>query len=92
MGKTSTYEYPAYEIKPTDGENPALRIWRMWSTPLLPLLPGSLWPRVLAPDGVLSMGQTEQTVCKQMTDVKLWLLYSNTWNHLTVYKKELRLI
>ena len=26
-------------------------------------------------------------VCKQMTDVKLWLFYSNTWNHITVYKK-----
>ena len=24
---------------------------------------------------------------KQMTDVKLWLLSSNTWNHLTVCKK-----
>ena len=21
-------------------------------------------------------------VCKQMTDVKLWLLYSNTWDYL----------
>ena len=26
-------------------------------------------------------------LCKQMTDVKLWLLYSNTWNHLTVCKQ-----
>ena len=26
-----------------------------------------------------------------MIDVKLWLLYSNSWNHLTVCKKELRL-
>ena len=26
-------------------------------------------------------------VCKQMVDVKLLLLYSNTWNHLNVYKK-----
>ena len=26
-------------------------------------------------------------VCKQMTDVKLLLLYSNTWNHLTVCKQ-----
>ena len=26
-----------------------------------------------------------------MTDVKLWLLYSKTCNHLTVHKKELRL-
>ena len=25
--------------------------------------------------------------CKQMTDVKLLLLHSNTWNHLTVYKQ-----
>ena len=27
-------------------------------------------------------------VYKQMTDVKLLLLHSNTWNHLTVYKKK----
>ena len=26
-------------------------------------------------------------VCKQMTDVKFWQLYSNIWNHLSVYKK-----
>ena len=26
-------------------------------------------------------------VCKQMTDVKLLVLHSNTWNHLSVYKK-----
>ena len=26
-------------------------------------------------------------VYKQITDVKLWLLYSNTWNHLTVCKQ-----
>ena len=24
---------------------------------------------------------------KQMTDVKSWLLHSNTWNHLTVCKQ-----
>ena len=23
----------------------------------------------------------------QMTDIKFWLLYSNTWNYLTVWKK-----
>ena len=39
-------------------------------------------------DRVLYMGQIEQTVCKQMIDVKLWLLYTNTWNHLTVCKKK----
>ena len=69
-----------------DGEVPDLEVWGMQSTPSLPLLPGPLWPRMVAPDRVLSMGQTEQTVCKQMTDAKSWLLYSNTWNHLTVCK------
>ena len=61
-------------------------------TPILPFLPGPLWPGVVAPVRVLSMSQIEQTVCKQMTDVELWLLYSNTWNHLTVCKKELQLV
>ena len=60
-------------------------------TPSLPLLPGPLSAGVVAPDRVLSMGQMEQTVYKQKTDVKLWLLY-NTWNHLTECKKEPRLI
>ena len=34
------------------------------------------------------MGQIEQTVCKKkkITDVELWLLYSNTWKYLTVCK------
>ena len=26
-------------------------------------------------------------VCKQMIEIKLLLLHSNTWNHLTLYKK-----
>ena len=30
-------------------------------------------------------------VCKQMTDVKLLVLQSNSWNHLTVAKDDLRL-
>ena len=29
--------------------------WGMWSTPLLPSLPGPLWPGVVAPDRALSM-------------------------------------
>ena len=36
-----------------------LEIRGMRSTPSLPLLPGPLWPRVVAPDRVLSMGQME---------------------------------
>ena len=41
----------------------------MWSPPSLPFLPDPLWHGVIAPDKVLSMGQIEQTVCKQITDV-----------------------
>ena len=36
-----------------------LELWRMWSTPLLLLLSGPLWPAVVAPDRVQSMGQIE---------------------------------
>ena len=36
-----------------------LDLWGMQSTLLLPLLPGSLWPGVVALDRVLSMGQIE---------------------------------
>ena len=31
-------------------------------------------------------------VCKQMTDVKSLLFYNNTWNHLTVRKKCLKML
>ena len=36
-----------------------LELWRMWSTPSLPLLTGLLWLGGVAPDRVLSMGQIE---------------------------------
>ena len=61
---------PEYDSKSSDGKAPALEIWGIWSTPSLSFLPGSLWPGVVTPDRVLSMGQIEQTVCKQMTGVK----------------------
>ena len=32
---------------------------RVWGNPLLPSLPVPLWPQVVAPDRVLSMGQIE---------------------------------
>ena len=38
-----------------------LELWGMRSTPLLPSLPGPVWPGVVAPDKVLSMGQIEIT-------------------------------
>ena len=37
-----------------------VKIWRIQCTTSLPLLPGALWPGVVAPDRVLSMGQIEQ--------------------------------
>ena len=52
-----------------------LELWEMWSTPSLPLLPGPLWPCVVAPDRALSLGQIEmfdiKTCCKQMTSARL---------------------
>ena len=74
-------------IKPYDSEALALEIWGMSSTPLLTLLLSPLWPGVVALDRVLSITQIEQTACKQINDVKLWLLYSNIWNHLTMQKR-----
>ena len=42
---------PGYDAKQTDANVPVmLELWGMWSTPLLPLLPGPLWPGVIAPD------------------------------------------
>ena len=47
----------------------------MQSTPSLPFLPGTLWPGLVAPDRVLSVGQIEmfdiKHVCKQMDYAKL---------------------
>ena len=48
-----------------------LELWGMQSTPSLSSLSGPLWPGVVASDRVLSMGQIEQTVYKQMTYAKL---------------------
>ena len=44
-------EYPGYYTKQSDGEVPVmLELWGIWSTPSLLLLPGPLWPGVVAPD------------------------------------------
>ena len=50
-------ESPGSDTKQSDGEVPAvLELWGMRSTPSLPSLPDPLWPGVIAPDRVLSMG------------------------------------
>ena len=52
-----------------------LGLWGVRSIPLLTFNPGPLWPGVVVPDRVLSVGQLElfdiQTVYKQMTNGKL---------------------
>ena len=51
---------PDYDTKQSDSEVPViLELWGMRCTPLLPSLPGPIWPVVVAPDRVLSMGQIE---------------------------------
>ena len=56
----SAAEWQAYDTKQSDGKALVMReLWEMQSTPLLPSLPGPLWPGVVAPDQVLSMGQVE---------------------------------
>ena len=60
-GKTPPHnKFSRYETKQFDGEaSVMLELWGMQSTPSFPSLPGPLWPGVVAPDRVLSMGQIE---------------------------------
>ena len=55
--KTTPYnQYPGYDTKQSNGEVPVmLELWGMRCTPSLLLLPGPLWPGVVAPDRVLSL-------------------------------------
>ena len=87
---TISNECPGYEIQPSDREAPVmLDLLGMQSASSLPLLPGTLWPRVVAPHRVLSMGQIELfdiwTGCKQMTYAKL--LETELFDHLTECKQ-----
>ena len=53
-------ECPGYNTKQSDAEaQVVLKLWKMRNTSLLPLIPGPFWPVVVAPDGILSMGQIE---------------------------------
>ena len=57
---TTTNEHPGYDTKKSDAGVPVmLDLWGMQNTLPLPLLLGPLWPGVVAPDRILSMGQTE---------------------------------
>ena len=53
-------ECPRYDTKQSDDEVPVMQeLWGMRSSPLLPSLDGAFWLGMVAPDRVLSMGQTE---------------------------------
>ena len=53
-------ECPEYNTKQYDDEASVMwEFWGMRSTILLPLLPGQLWPEVLAHDRILPMIQIE---------------------------------
>ena len=51
---------PTYDTKQVvDSEAPVLEHLGMWSTPSLPLHPGSLWSGLVLPVRIPSMGQME---------------------------------
>ena len=50
----SSIECPDYDIKPSDDEASVLELWGIQSTPSSPMLPGPLWPRVIASMGQIS--------------------------------------
>ena len=57
---TAPNECQRCDTKKSDGELPViLGLWGMQSTPVLPLLPGTIWPGMVSPDRDLSMGYIE---------------------------------
>ena len=60
----------------------------IWSTPLLPSLPGPLWPEMVAPDRVLFMSQIELD-CILMAN---WIVWKELFLHLAVCKQKTILI
>ena len=53
-------ECTVYDLKQSDGEAPVMmELWGMLSTPLLPSVPGPLWPGAVASDRALFMYQIE---------------------------------
>ena len=59
-GVRPLHDCTGYDIKQSNGEFPVmLELWGMRSNSSLPSLQGPLWPAVIAPDRVLSIGQME---------------------------------
>ena len=77
----SSNKFPNYDSKPSDDEVPVMQeLWEMQSIPSVPSLPDPLWPGVVAPDRILSLGQTVMK-CVLMLELKFILLLNwITWN------------
>ena len=75
------------DFKQSNSEDPALDIWGMRSIPSLTWLLCLLWPGVVALDRVPSFWSKRSNCVQKITDVNLWLLHCNTWNHITVQKR-----
>ena len=59
-GYDSPNDFPGYDTKQSDGEVPVmLELQGMQSTPSLPSLPATFWPRAVAPYRVQSMSRIE---------------------------------
>ena len=70
-----TNECPVYDTKQSDNEVPVMReLWGMQSIPSLLSLPGPLWPGVVVPDRVRSIGQIELN-CVLMLN---WIIRNRT--------------
>ena len=62
----------SYDTKQSANEAPVmLDLWGMQSTPVIPSLPGPIWPRAEAPDRVLAMGLIELN-CVLLLNWFLW--------------------
>ena len=60
-GQDSPKECPGYDIKQSEVKaSVILELWGIRITPSLLSVPGQLWPGMVAPDRVLSMGQIER--------------------------------
>ena len=74
-GRLLPKECPVYDTKQSNDEvQVMLGPWGMRSIPSLPLLPGQLWPGMVAPDRSLSMGQIELN-CILMLN---WIVWNRT--------------
>ena len=72
-GQDSPSDYFGYDTKQFESKVPVmLELMDMQCTPLLPSLQGSLWPGVVAPKRVLSMGQIELNCVLMLNFIVLW--------------------